>query len=60
MREEDSSINLAVPRLINLEVMSQDALRDYIRQLEQEIARVRRALEDKDSARESAEALFKK
>jgi Protein of unknown function (DUF1192). len=60
MPEDDNNINLRVPCPINLEAMSQDALRDYILQLEQEIARVRRALEDKEIARAGAESLFKK
>jgi len=46
--------------VINLEIMSVEALKDYIAELEEEIARVRSAISFKESAREGAESVFKK
>jgi len=45
--------------LKNLEVMSVDALNDYIAELEEEIARVRGAISLKKSAKKGAESFFK-
>jgi uncharacterized small protein (DUF1192 family) len=44
----------------NLEVMSIEALEEYIAELEEEIARVRAAIEEKRKLRSGADALFKK
>ena len=46
--------------VINLEIMSVEALKDYIAELEEEIARVRSAISFKESARDGAESFFKK
>ena len=45
--------------LKNLEVMSIEALNDYIADLETEIARVRETIAAKEAARESADSFFK-
>ena len=44
----------------NLEVMSIEALNEYIEELRTEIARVERAITLKESAKNAAEAVFKK
>jgi len=44
----------------NLEIMSVEALNDYIAELEEEISRVRSAISLKESARDGAESFFKK
>ncbi len=46
--------------LKNLEIMSVEALKDYIAELEEEVTRVRTAILLKESARNGAEAFFKK
>jgi uncharacterized small protein (DUF1192 family) len=43
----------------NLEVMSIEALHDYIGELEAEIVRVRAAISGKEAARLSADSVFK-
>ena len=43
----------------NLDVMSMEALDDYISELEEEIARVRHVIEAKESARKGADSVFK-
>lgn len=43
----------------NLDEMSVEALRDYIAELEAEIARARDAIAGKESARDAAHAAFK-
>lgn len=48
------------PPLKNLDIMSIEALNDYIADLEAEIARVRAAIAHKQSARASADSFFKK
>lgn len=48
------------PEKRNLEVMSVEALSEYIQELEAEIERVKAEMERKKSARSSAEGLFKK
>ena len=48
------------PKPINLEVMSVEALYDYIRELEDEINRTRNEISAKEIAREGAEKVFKK
>ena len=47
------------PDLKNLEVMSIEALNDYIADLEAEIARVRETIKAKEAARQSADSFFK-
>ena len=48
------------PEPKNLEVMSIEALGEYIEELESEITRVRIEIASKEKAREGAEAVFKK
>jgi uncharacterized small protein (DUF1192 family) len=43
----------------NLDIMSIEALNDYIAELEAEIARAREAIAHKESARNAADAVFK-
>ncbi|MBT6095344.1 MAG: DUF1192 domain-containing protein [Rhodospirillaceae bacterium] len=47
------------PELKNLEVLSIEALGEYIEELEAEIARVRVAISLKETARNGAESVFK-
>ena len=47
------------PKPINLEVMSIEALYDYIRELEDEISRTRNEISAKEVARKGAEKVFK-
>ncbi len=44
----------------NLDVMSIEALGEYIAELEAEIARVRETIREKEVARQSADSVFKK
>ena len=48
------------PKPINLEVMSIEALYDYIGELEDEINRTKKEISLKEVAREGAEKVFKK
>ncbi len=48
------------PEIKNLEVMSVEALGDYIAELQAEIARAQTAISGKQSARTGAESVFKK
>lgn len=48
------------PVLKNLEIMSMDALREYIDELKGEIRRAEDMIAAKDKARAGAEAFFKK
>ena len=48
------------PELKNLGVMSIEALEQYIRDMEAEIARAREAIAAKKEARQGAESLFRK
>ena len=48
------------PKPKDLEVMSIEALGEYIAELEAEIARVREAIADKSTARQDAESVFNK
>ncbi len=48
------------PKPKNLEVMSIEALREYIAELKAEITRVEQMIAAKDKAREGAETFFKK
>ena len=43
----------------DLDVLSIEALEEYIEEMELEIARVRQKIEDKKKAREGAESFFK-
>ena len=44
----------------NLDEMSIEALHEYIAEMEEEIARVRAAIENKEKARNSADSFFRK
>ena len=58
---EDETEPVVKPRFTeNLDIMSIDALNEYIDLLEQEIKRVKQEIEIKRSAREGAESVFKK
>lgn len=48
------------PKPKDLEVMSIEALGEYIAELEAEIARAREVIADKSTARQDAETVFKK
>ena len=48
------------PKPMNLEIMSLDALRAYISELEVEISRARTEIAAKEIARQGAEEVFKK
>jgi len=48
------------PKTKNLDVMSIEALQEYIAELETEISRVKEVIESKESAREGAESVFNK
>lgn len=48
------------PDLKNLEVLSIEALEDYIGELQAEIERVREEIKRKNSARATAESVFRK
>lgn len=48
------------PPKVDLEVMSIEALGEYIEELETEIARVRDAIKLKEAARVGAESVFKR
>ncbi len=51
---------LDVPKgKLDLQLMSVEQLQDYIAEMETEIARVRAAIADKQSARGAADAVFK-
>ena len=60
MDEEDLQPQPQKPDLKNLEVMSVEALEDYIVELEAEIARVRAEIGKKQSAKSTAESVFRK
>ena len=47
------------PEPMNLEVMSIEALGQYIDELKREIARIEKEIEAKETAREGAESVFK-
>jgi uncharacterized small protein (DUF1192 family) len=58
--EEDLKPQSRKPDLKNLEVLSVEALEDYIGELESEIARVRAEIAQKKSAKSAAESAFRK
>lgn len=59
MDADDLEPNKKKPELKNLEVLSIEALHDYIGELEAEIARVRDAIKGKQAARQDADSIFK-
>jgi uncharacterized small protein (DUF1192 family) len=58
MDPEDLEPRTKKPAPRNLEVMSIEALHDYVAELEAEIARVRETIAAKEKARAGAETLF--
>ncbi len=60
MDEEDLLPRSKKPEPRNLEVLSIEALGEYIVELEAEIARVRAEIEAKQAYRSGAEAVFRK
>jgi len=60
METDDLEPQQKKPALKNLEVMSIEALNDYIGELEGEIARAREMIASKEDARAGAETFFKK
>lgn len=60
MDEEDLQPKSRKPDLKNLEILSIEALEDYIGELEREIERARAAIAKKQSARSAAESAFRK
>lgn len=60
MQEEENETSKVRLQPINLEVLSQEALREYLITLEKEMVRARNMLAAKDVACASAEALFRK
>lgn len=60
MNENDLEPVTRKPDVKNLEVLSVEALADYIGELEAEIERVREEIKRKDSARSVAESVFRK
>ena len=48
------------PKPVNLEVMSIEALQEYIKELEDEIDRANSEIKAKEVARKGAESVFKK
>ncbi len=60
MDEEDLQPQPKKPDLKNLEVMSVEALEEFIAELEAEILRVRAEIDKKQSAKSTAESVFRK
>jgi uncharacterized small protein (DUF1192 family) len=60
MDERDLEPLTKKPDLKNLEVLSIEALEEYIAELQVEIARARQEIERKMSARSAAESAFRK
>lgn len=60
MDEDDLQPQQRKPDVKNLEVLSVDALEDYIRELETEIERVKAEIARKRSAKSAAETVFRK
>jgi uncharacterized small protein (DUF1192 family) len=60
MELEDLEPQKEKPPPKNLEIMSIEALNDYIAELEAEITRVREMIAGKEDARAGAETFFKK
>jgi uncharacterized small protein (DUF1192 family) len=60
MDEQDLEPRTRKPDLKNLEVLSIEALEEYIGELEAEIERAREEIKRKNSARSDAESIFRK
>ena len=60
MDENDLEPQTRKPDVKNLEVLSVEALDEYIGELETEIERVREEIKRKNSARSAAESVFRK
>jgi uncharacterized small protein (DUF1192 family) len=60
MEPEDLEPRTKKPAPKNLEVMSIEALYEYVAELETEIARVRETIAAKETARVGAETLFRR
>jgi uncharacterized small protein (DUF1192 family) len=60
MDERDLEPLTKKPDIKNLEVLSIEALEEYIAELQLEIARARQEIERKSSARSAAESVFRK
>jgi len=60
MEEEDLKPQTRKPDVKNLEVLSVEALEEYIGDLEAEIERVRVEISKKQSAKSTAESVFRK
>jgi uncharacterized small protein (DUF1192 family) len=60
MEEEDLKPQTRKPDVKNLEVLSVEALEEYIGDLEAEIERVRVEISKKQSAKSAAESVFRK
>jgi uncharacterized small protein (DUF1192 family) len=60
MDEQDLEPRKRKPDLKNLEVLSIEALEEYIGELEAEIERVRKEIARKNAARSDAESIFRK
>lgn len=60
MDTDDLAPKKKKPELKNLEILSIEALGEYIGELEAEIARVREAIAGKQDAQKGAEEFFKK
>ena len=60
MEEEDLRPKLQKPKPKDLDIMSIEALEEYIAGLEAEIARARAAIAAKSSHRQAAETFFKR
>ncbi len=59
MDSDDLEPVFVQPKVKNLEVMSIEALHEYIEDLKAEIARVEETIKNKESARVSADSFFK-
>lgn len=60
MDEDDLVPRAAKPKPKNLEGMSLESLREYIVELEAEIARTRDVIADKEAAQATADTFFRK
>lgn len=60
MEDADLEPRHAKPKPKDLDILSIEALNDYIAELEAEIARARAAIDAKTSHRSAAESVFKK
>ena len=60
MNESDLEPLTQKPVVKNLEVLSVEALEEYIGELEEEIERIREEIKRKSSARSDAESVFRK